>query len=335
VALRSLTFCSALALISFSGCSTSLPLRGVSEDAIIRGQDPAGLYAPTPIRRFRSDEASQPHPVGSEPPGNGYASGNRYAAVNRYAPVANASENNLPAGRVSEQSWPASTNDFATPEAAAPDASSTEMQNANPQLYLPLTLQDAIESALSDSSIVRTLEGRVNIAEITPNDVAIADARIDAERGRFQPELSANFDGSQVNQPPNAFFGPGIAANTRRDVGDANLRITQPLQTGGSVSIGIEPPTAYLYFPDGVGAGEFNPIYSTDYVIRVKQPVLWGSRTQDCSRSSQDRSDASQSVPLGTRRSPEFADPQYYSELLATLCGSPAVACGQICHAAG
>jgi outer membrane protein TolC len=243
-----------------------LPLRGVSEDAIIRGQDPAGLYAPTPIRRFRSDEASQPHPVDSEAPGN------RYAAVNSNSPATNASENNFPAARAAEQSWPESTK-----ESATPDASSTEMQNANPQLYLPLTLQDAIESALSDSSIVRTLEGRVNIAEITPNDVAIADARIDAERGRFQPELSANFDGSQVNQPPNAFFGPGIAANTRRDVGDANLRITQPLQTGGSVSIGIEPPTAYLYFPDGVGAGEFNPIYSTDYVIRVKQPVLRGA----------------------------------------------------------
>lgn len=169
--------------------------------------------------------------------------------------------------------------------ASLPDAPNAPSQagdpatalNPSPQIYLPLTLQEAIESALSDSSIVRTLEGRVNIAEITPTDVAIADARIDAERGRFQPELSANFDGSQVNQPPNAFFGPGIAANTRRDVADANVRITQPLETGGSVSIGIEPPTAYLYFPDGVGAGQFNPIYSTDYVIRVKQPVLRGA----------------------------------------------------------
>lgn len=169
--------------------------------------------------------------------------------------------------------------------ASLPDAPNAPSQagdpatalNPGPQIYLPLTLQEAIESALSDSSIVRTLEGRVNIAEITPTDVAIADARIDAERGRFQPELSANFDGSQVNQPPNAFFGPGIAANTRRDVADANVRITQPLETGGSVSIGIEPPTAYLYFPDGVGAGQFNPIYSTDYVIRVKQPVLRGA----------------------------------------------------------
>lgn len=254
----------------------------MQEDAIIRGQDPSGLYAPTPIRRFRTDDALQPHAVGNNTSGNGYAPDNRNAAVSSYAPVTNASENKFPLSRVAQHSWPASTKQFATsesakPEAAPPDASPTAVQSANPLLYLPLTLQDAIESALSDSSIVRTLEGRVNIAEITPNDVAIAEARIDAERGRFQPELSANFDGSRVNQPPNAFFGPGIAANNRRDVADANLRITQPLQTGGSVSIGIEPPTAYLYFPDGVGAGQFNPIYSTDYVIRVKQPVLRGA----------------------------------------------------------
>ena len=172
-----------------------------------------------------------------------------------------------------QQTWPSSADTTGSPNETAPISSI----GSSPQIYLPLTLQDAIESALSDSSIVRTLEGRVNIAEITPNDVAIAEARIDAEKGRFQPELSANFDGSKVNQPPNAFFGPGIAANNRRDVASANARITQPLPTGGSVSVGIEPPTAYLFFPDGVGAGQFNPIYSTDYVIRVKQPVLRGA----------------------------------------------------------
>lgn len=252
--LRSSIFCCALALISVTGCSAGSLLRARNGDAVIRGQDPGGLYAPTPIRRFPNNVASEP------------------AAVDSYTPAANVSEGKLPARRVSDQSWPPSSSPSSPPVVSSP-----ETLNASSQVYLPLTLQDAIESALSDSSIVRTLEGRVNIAEITPSDVAIAEARIDAERGRFQPELSVNFDGSQVNQPPNAFFGPGIAANTRRDVADANLRITQPLETGGSVSIGIEPPTAYLYFPDGVGAGQFNPIYSTDYVIRVKQPVLRGA----------------------------------------------------------
>lgn len=252
--LRSSIFCCTVALISMTGCSTGSLLRVWKDDAIIRGQDSSGLYAPTPIRRSPNNVAPEPAPIDS------------------YASDAGIFEGHLAQAGPSEHRRTGSSN-----AASASTPSRTSAITANPQVYLPLTLQDAIESALSDSSIVRTLEGRVNIAEITPTDVVIAEARIDAERGRFQPELSANFDGSQVNQPPNAFFGPGIAANTRRDVADANLRITQPLQTGGSVSVGIEPPTAYLYFPDGVGAGEFNPIYSTDYVIRVKQPVLRGA----------------------------------------------------------
>lgn len=145
-----------------------------------------------------------------------------------------------------------------------------------PTVYLPITLREAIEAALADSSVVRTLNGRVNIAAITPTDVMMAERQICVEEGRFQPRLSANYDGTQVNQPPNAYFGPGISFATRRDSVSAMARISQPLTTGGSISIGIEPPTAYLYFPNGVEPGQFNPVYATDYVVRVKQPVLQG-----------------------------------------------------------
>lgn len=224
------------------GCSAGSLLRGTDDRPIFRGQDsqafPALMTSQTPMASPPMSAPMSSLQMGSVPSQPGDAQ----AMAQQWQQPAATSATNVPA-----------------------------------VIYLPLTLQDAIESALSDSSIVRTLEGRVNIAEITPADVAIAEARINAERGRFQPELTANFDGSQVNQPPNAFFGPGIAANTRRDVASANARITQPLPTGGSLSVGIEPPTAYLFFPDGVGAGEFNPIYSTDYVIRVKQPVLRGA----------------------------------------------------------
>lgn len=149
-----------------------------------------------------------------------------------------------------------------------------------PQIFLPLTLREAIESALSDSSVVRTLEGRVNVAQITPADVEIAEWNVDAQRGQFQPRLTGNLDATKVDQPPNAFFGPGISADTQRDVVDAGISVEQPLTTGGLVSVGIEPATAYLYFPQGVGVGQFNPLYSTDYVIRVTQPILRGAGSQ-------------------------------------------------------
>ena len=148
---------------------------------------------------------------------------------------------------------------------------------ADSPVYLPLTLREAIESAMSDSSVIRILNGGVNLAAITPTDALIAAQRIETELGRFQPKLSASYDGSHIDQPPNAFFGPGIAANTRRDATSASARVTQPLTTGGSLSLGIEPPLAYLFFPNGVSPGRFNPIYSTDYVLRVNQPVLRGA----------------------------------------------------------
>lgn len=148
-----------------------------------------------------------------------------------------------------------------------------------PRVYLPITLREAIEAALSDSSVVRVLNGRVNLASVSVWDAMIAESEVGVEEGRFQPRLSALYDASQIDQPPNAFFGPGIALNNRRDYTDASARIIKPLKTGGSVSLGLEPPTAYLYFPDGVDPGEFNPVYSADYVLRVSQPLLRGGGT--------------------------------------------------------
>lgn len=55
--------------------------------------------------------------------------------------------------------------------------------------------------------------------------------------------------------------------------------MTQPLPTGGSLSVGIEPPLAYLYLPNGVTPGQFNPTYSADYVFRVSQPLLRNAGT--------------------------------------------------------
>ena len=157
------------------------------------------------------------------------------------------------------------------------DGMSNNSTPTESNVYLPLTLREAIEAALMDSSVVRVLDGRVNVATITPTDVLITEQRIAVERGRFQPRLTANFDGSKIDQPPNAFFGPGISANTRRDMANVFARVTQPLPTGGSLSLGLEPPLAYLSLPNGVGAGQFNPIYSTGYVLRVNQPVLKGA----------------------------------------------------------
>lgn len=153
-------------------------------------------------------------------------------------------------------------------------------QAASPvNVYLPVTLHEAVSSALSSSNAILVLNGGVNVASITLYDVEIARQRVEIEKGRFYPRLTGTYEQSDIDLPPNAFFGPGISASTRRDLTDASARVTQPLPTGGSLSVGIEPPLAYLYLPNGVTPGQFNPTYSADYVFRVSQPLLRNAGT--------------------------------------------------------
>ena len=143
--------------------------------------------------------------------------------------------------------------------------------------YVALTLRDAIEAALDHSEIFRVLDGQVDLSSSSVFDEMIAKYEVGAEAGAFFPSLDVSFDGREIKKPPNAFFGPGIAARTQRDEIDFRARLTQPLQTGGEVSMGIEPPSAYLYFPDGVDPDEFNPSWSAEYVFQFRQPLLRGA----------------------------------------------------------
>lgn len=143
-----------------------------------------------------------------------------------------------------------------------------------------LSLRDAIRIALEHSSVILTLSGNVNLTGVTNLDPAIASQEIGAQEGAFNPRVNTGVTGSIVKQPPDAFFGPGISTQTRYDEANYYARLTQPLTTGGDASIAYAPPTAYLYFPDGVGGTSFNPAYSADVVFRLNQPVLRNGGTR-------------------------------------------------------
>lgn len=274
-----LSFC----LILCSGCSSLSSLRSVESRfnettlnavPVFRAQDDGTQsrlsHGPFESPRRASDSITDPADW-REAPQNGFIEPQRIQSM-RYA------ETGTPNGHVT--ATPPVLSPLKQPMFGHDSTGSEKPDGMPPRIFLPLTLREAIESALSDSSVVRTLEGRVNVAQITPADVEIAEWNVEAQRGQFQPRLTGNLDATNVDQPPNAFFGPGISADTRRDVVDAGVSLEQPLTTGGLVSVGIEPATAYLYFPDGVSAGQFNPLYSTDYVIRVSQPILRGAGSQ-------------------------------------------------------
>ncbi|MBC8117802.1 MAG: TolC family protein [Candidatus Saccharimonas sp.] len=143
-----------------------------------------------------------------------------------------------------------------------------------------LRLRDAIQLSLSKSDIVQTLDsGGVQIADVTRYDPRIQGARSDAANAAFDPRLSAAYLGSHVNEPPDAFFGPGLSLNTRRDEGDFIATLSKPWSTGATTSVGYLPPLGYLYFPYGT-TDQFNPIYSSSLVFEAKQPLLRGAGTK-------------------------------------------------------
>lgn len=135
-------------------------------------------------------------------------------------------------------------------------------------------LRDAIYLSLQNSDVVVTLSGAVRVGPETSLDPLIAETGIGQEVGKFNPKLGFRYDASEINEPPNAFFGPGIKTQTQYDEANFSASLTQPLTTGGTASVAYAPPLAYIFFPQGVSAGQYNPAYSADLVFTFNQPLL-------------------------------------------------------------
>jgi outer membrane protein TolC len=146
-----------------------------------------------------------------------------------------------------------------------------------PEQDVALNLPTAVKSALQHSDVVRVLEGgAVVVNPATQYDPAIRAAQRDVAFTVFDPTLSAGYIGSQINEPPSSFFGPGISQQTRRDEGDFTAALSKLWQTGATTRIGYEPPLGYLFFPRG-SSGSFNPIYSSAFVLEARQPLWRGA----------------------------------------------------------
>lgn len=137
----------------------------------------------------------------------------------------------------------------------------------------PLPLQEVLWLTLQRSDVVRTLSGSVRIEPVTTMDPAIAQASIQSESARFDPRLSASYEGSRINQPPDAFFGPGLSTNTRRDEGNFAARLDKLWEWGATTRLAYDPSLGYLFLPQGVSGG-FNPAYSSAVVLDVRQPLF-------------------------------------------------------------
>lgn len=126
---------------------------------------------------------------------------------------------------------------------------------------------------LQRSEVIRTLSGSVRIEPITTLDPQIADAELRKEAARFDPKASAAYFGSQINQPPDSFFGPGLETITRRDEANFAAGLEKLWPWGTTTRIAYDPSLGYLFYPQGTSSG-FNPAYTTATVFELRQPLL-------------------------------------------------------------
>ncbi|HUQ68255.1 MAG TPA: TolC family protein [Planctomycetaceae bacterium] len=146
-----------------------------------------------------------------------------------------------------------------------------------PEQDVSLNLSAAVTTALRHSDVVRVLEGGTVVVDpATQYDPVVRAAQRDAAFTVFDPTLSAGYIGSQINEPPSSFFGPGIEQQTRRDEGDFTASLGKLWQTGATTRLAYDPPLGYLFFPQG-SSGSFNPIYTSAFVLEARQPLWRGA----------------------------------------------------------
>lgn len=140
----------------------------------------------------------------------------------------------------------------------------------------PVTLSEMIQLSLTRSDVVRVVSGNsVQVLPATTYDPETRAAQRDQAYTIFDPSLTLGYLGSQINEPPSSFFGPGIPQQTRRDEGDFTAAISKLWRTGAKTTVSYAPPLGYLFIPGSTSSG-FNPIYSSAMVFEARQPLLRG-----------------------------------------------------------
>lgn len=143
----------------------------------------------------------------------------------------------------------------------------------------PLSLEDAIRISLSNSGIVRVLNGNdVSAVAFTPYDPEIADARLRMALAAFDPSINSSVYSNWIKQPPEAIFGPGLSEPTQRNEAGVTGSISKPWVSGGTTSIGYNPPLNYLFVPNSTSTS-FNPLFTSNLEFIARQPLLKGFGT--------------------------------------------------------
>ncbi len=158
----------------------------------------------------------------------------------------------------------------------APVTVPTLPPSSAPPVWWPLSLDQAVGIAIEHSDVVRVLDGsEVRSAYASSYDPAIADQNTREALAAFDTSFAAGMYWNRINPPPNAIVEPGLANPGRYDAGGLTAGFTKSWLTGAQTRIAYNPPTGYLYFPNG--SSSFNPTQSANVELSVRQPLLRGA----------------------------------------------------------
>jgi outer membrane protein TolC len=141
----------------------------------------------------------------------------------------------------------------------------------------PLSLDDAIQTALANSRVVRVLTGVGAAASgHTVYDTAIANTRVDYEQARFDPQIEVQnsfnrtetpFAGADPNDPLRATL-----QGLRTDGYGLGVGVSKPTVTGGNLKLGVAANPLRTHPAQSL----LNPQSTSAVELSYTQPLLQG-----------------------------------------------------------
>jgi outer membrane protein TolC len=158
-----------------------------------------------------------------------------------------------------------------------PRPSTVSRPGAAPRPEVPLTLDEAIGTALENAEVIRVLAGVTATSRgQTAYDVAISNTAIDQQQARFDPSVQWQHDFNR-SETPAATLDPLDPAGARidgtgTDGYDMGLGVSKTTATGGALSFGVNTNPS-TFDPGGFPLDPQNR-YSLD--MGYTQPLLRG-----------------------------------------------------------
>jgi outer membrane protein TolC len=156
-----------------------------------------------------------------------------------------------------------------------PPATISDPQHNLPER--PLSLDEAIRTALVNARVVRVLAGVTAVSSgRTIYDAAVANTEIDQAQGRFDPTVTVQNNWTQTENPRAVFADPAQTTaridGSKTEAFNFNGSVAKTTAAGGTASVNLSAN------PNFVQPGQFplNPQSPSSIDLRFDQPLLRG-----------------------------------------------------------